>query len=109
MENEQLEQYLQDTYALTKPESVLFVKLNGNQGITKALAVQVRNFIEQQWHDTSMEAWDDKEERIRDREDYEEDLEARGFFNGTDDPMLDEQITRGQMFEDKLAMYRNEY
>ncbi|WP_318515584.1 hypothetical protein [Photobacterium leiognathi] len=37
------------------------------------------------------------------------DLEERGFYFGTDCPMINEQIERGEAFQDKYDMYRNEY
>lgn len=84
------------------------------------------NFYERFWHFTNA-GWDKEaaerlanstistddfeaqSEYISDVQDRLEDLESRGFYYGTDDPMLIEQIERGERFQDKLDMYMNEH
>ena len=48
-------------------------------------------------------------EYMDDIQEHLDDLESRGFFNGTDDLYLDEQITQGQIQQDRIDMFRNEY
>ena len=37
------------------------------------------------------------------------DLESRGFFHGTDNPYLIEQIERREAEDDRMQMFMNEY
>lgn len=37
------------------------------------------------------------------------DLEARGFYHGTDDPFLIERIERSEALDDRFEMFHNEY
>lgn len=48
-------------------------------------------------------------EFINDDNEYQMNLIERGFFFGTDDPIINEQIERAEKFQDKLDMYMNEY
>jgi len=109
MNEDQFINYLYEMYGLTLIEAAEYCSRNKVEEPSRELAVKVRNFIEQEWHDTSSERWEEDEERARDIEEYNEDLEARGFFNGTDDSYADEMITQGQIMQDKIDMYRNEY
>lgn len=37
------------------------------------------------------------------------DLESRGFYNGTDNPFIIDQIERREVLDDRMQMYMNEY
>ncbi|MGR5448741.1 hypothetical protein ACP3V3_02910 [Vibrio sp. PNB22_3_1] len=63
------------------------------RGITLADQDEIEEFLEEK----------------RAQEEHKEDLEDRGFFYGTDCPFENERIEAGYAFEDKLAMYMNEY
>lgn len=72
---------------------------------------QLKNITSE--HETFTSVLDKEFTEVELQEQYEadrlDDLEARGFYDGTDDPYEVERIERGNRFEDKLAMYRNEY
>ena len=56
-----------------------------------------------------VEDYERSNEYINDDNEYRMDLIERGFFFGTDDPVINERIERAEIFQDKMDMYMNEY
>lgn len=54
-------------------------------------------------------ALDKYEEERDEKAEHLQDLENRGFFYGTDDPIMCQQIEAQEAFQDKYDMYMNEY
>ncbi|GAL22985.1 hypothetical protein JCM19235_1286 [Vibrio maritimus] len=58
---------------------------------------------------TDFDALDRYEEEQDQLKEHQADLEERGFYHGTDCPVVNARIEAQEAFDDKYAMYMNEY
>lgn len=70
---------------------------------------QAEALVTQNIHPQDSEAVEEWEESERNRLEREADLVERGFLLGTDDPNVIARIEAQEAFDDRLAMYMNEY